>query len=172
MAMSDLPAKLAAAATLYLKPRPDGLYLPADLREDMQERPLPAQWHHKCCGRIAEVTYFPPQSGPCVICGDTNYGLSCGGPTICPKCDCGHFDAATVMQQQKVIAALRQERDDLLKANQISQALIGNRDAEVDRLRIALEDLINFADCDIGDGNDALDVARAALALPQAEGKT
>lgn len=47
--------------------------------------------------------------GPCVICGDTGYNLSCGGPTICPKCDCGHFDAATVVKQAKVIAALRQE---------------------------------------------------------------
>jgi len=33
--------------------------------------------------------------GPCVVCGDTNYELSCGGPTICPKCDCGNFDAAS-----------------------------------------------------------------------------
>lgn len=45
--------------------------------------------------------------GPCVICGDTNYNLSCGGPTICPKCDCGNFDAATVEKQARVIADLR-----------------------------------------------------------------
>lgn len=51
--------------------------------------------------------------GPCVVCGGTNYTLSCGGPTICPKCDCGNFDAATVEKQAKVIAELRQERDDL-----------------------------------------------------------
>ena len=49
--------------------------------------------------------------GPCVICGGTNYELSCGGPTICPKCDCGHFDAATVEQQAKVISGLREELD-------------------------------------------------------------
>ena len=29
------------------------------------------------------------QLGPCVICGDKNYELSCGGPSICPSCDCG-----------------------------------------------------------------------------------
>jgi len=45
--------------------------------------------------------------GPCVICGGTNYSLSCGGPTICPKCDCGQFDAATVLQQAKVMEKLR-----------------------------------------------------------------
>ena len=27
--------------------------------------------------------------GPCVVCGETNYPLSCGGPSICPSCDCG-----------------------------------------------------------------------------------
>src|SRR5262245_47766499 len=27
-------------------------------------------------------------TGPCCICGATNYALSMGGPTICPKCDC------------------------------------------------------------------------------------
>lgn len=27
--------------------------------------------------------------GPCIICGDTNYLLSLGGPSICPPCDCG-----------------------------------------------------------------------------------
>ena len=27
--------------------------------------------------------------GPCIGCGATNYELSCGGPTICPRCDCG-----------------------------------------------------------------------------------
>ena len=54
-------------------------------------------------------TMFPRQSGPCVICGDTNYALSCGGPTICPKCDCVQFDAATVEKQAKVIADLRRQ---------------------------------------------------------------
>jgi hypothetical protein len=47
--------------------------------------------------------------GPCIICGDTNYNLSCGSPAICPKCDCGNFDAATAQKQAKVIAELRGE---------------------------------------------------------------
>jgi hypothetical protein len=34
------------------------------------------------------------------------------------------------------------ERDDLLKANQILQALIGNRDKEVDRLRLNHKDVV------------------------------
>jgi hypothetical protein len=50
-----------------------------------------------------------PCAGPCIVCGATNYGLSCGGPTICPKCDCGNFDAATVEQQAKIIAQLRED---------------------------------------------------------------
>lgn len=32
---------------------------------------------------------FPnPQKGPCLGCGAENYGLSMGGPAICPACDC------------------------------------------------------------------------------------
>jgi hypothetical protein len=27
--------------------------------------------------------------GPCVVCGETDYPMSCGGPSICPSCDCG-----------------------------------------------------------------------------------
>lgn len=29
------------------------------------------------------------QPGPCVVCGEVNYPLSMGGPSICPSCDCG-----------------------------------------------------------------------------------
>lgn len=50
----------------------------------------------------------PTMLGPCVICGAVGYGLSCGGPTICPKCDCGHFDTATVQAQAKTIGRLRE----------------------------------------------------------------
>jgi len=28
-------------------------------------------------------------SGPCTMCGATDYALSMGGPAICPRCDCG-----------------------------------------------------------------------------------
>lgn len=64
--------------------------------------------------------------GPCIVCGDVGYSPSMGGPEICPKCDCGHFDAATVERQAKIIAELRQE-----SATQSSELL---------RLREALEE--------------------------------
>lgn len=51
--------------------------------------------------------------GPCVICGGTNYELSCGGSAICPKCDCGHFDAATVMLQAKEMIRMKEENERL-----------------------------------------------------------
>lgn len=60
----------------------------------------------------------PLQPGPCVICGGTDYNLSCGGPSICPKCDCGMFDAVTVMKQAKAIAGLRE------LARELSDALL------------------------------------------------
>jgi len=40
------------------------------------------------------------QSGPCIVCGRTNYSLSMGGSTICPACDCG---ACIVMGNHKYI---------------------------------------------------------------------
>lgn len=83
--------------------------------------------------------------GPCVVCGDTGYSLSCGGPSICPKCDCGNFDAATVLKQSKVIAALREEGDDLKKANQLLHALIRNRGEEIERQRNALAPFAKLA---------------------------
>lgn len=67
---------------------------------------------------IGASPMYPGQPGPCVICGDTNYNLSCGGPTICPKCDCGNFDAATVQTQAKIIIALRQEIESLRRPAQ------------------------------------------------------
>ena len=32
-------------------------------------------------------------AGPCAICGRTNYAMSYGGPSICPQCDCGSYNA-------------------------------------------------------------------------------
>ena len=29
------------------------------------------------------------QSGPCIVCGRTDYPLYFGGSAICPACDCG-----------------------------------------------------------------------------------
>lgn len=46
--------------------------------------------HHTAC-------YKAP--GPCVICGARSYGVSFGGPSICPSCDCGHFGHSVVKRQ-------------------------------------------------------------------------
>lgn len=46
-------------------------------------------------------------AGPCVMCGLTDYALSCGGPTICPSCDSGNFGYQTVARQRKEIERLR-----------------------------------------------------------------
>jgi hypothetical protein len=105
--------------------------------------------------------------GPCVICGGTNYNLSCGGPTICPKCDCGHFDAATVMQQAKVIADLREQlrsapgqaaptREDIYACAQTT--LIGFRDE-------LTEKQIKFI-CDQISRKATLDVPQCACGRP------
>ena len=39
------------------------------------------------------------QSGPCIVCGARNYRLSCGGPSICPSCDCGTIYSSTDVQK-------------------------------------------------------------------------
>jgi uncharacterized Zn finger protein (UPF0148 family) len=46
------------------------------------------------------------QTGPCQICGCTNYPLSYGGPSICPTCDCGYDNTKT---QKEEIERLSQE---------------------------------------------------------------
>jgi hypothetical protein len=45
------------------------------------------------------------------------------------------------------IERLRAERDDLMKANALLHALIGNREAEIERLRADLRRLWHFAGC-------------------------
>lgn len=113
------------------------------------------------------------QPGPCCICGATNYALSMGGPTICPKCDCGHFDAATVTQQAKVIAQLREE----LAALRSRPAPLGEEDALAlfiinhRRIQFGL-DKIDWSDVMRCASNESLrrdrDLARAILSrLPQ-----
>jgi len=77
------------------------------------------------------------QAGPCAICGDINYSLSCGGPTICPKCDCGNFDAATVETQAKVIIALREQLHYLTGTCELAMK---HRDVAEHALEIALAD--------------------------------
>lgn len=39
-------------------------------------------------------------AGPCIICGDTNYGLSMGGPSVCPPCDCGRPPGVGKLQRE------------------------------------------------------------------------
>jgi lipid A disaccharide synthetase len=46
------------------------------------------------------------------------------------------------MSYASLIEPLRAERDDLLKANALLHALIGNREAEIERLRAALKGAI------------------------------
>jgi len=58
-------------------------------------------------------------NGPCIVCGDTNYPLSMGGPGICPSCDCG------IPPQTK---KLRRELSD-------AQIKIGELEAEIQRLK-------------------------------------
>ena len=38
--------------------------------------------------------------GPCIVCGETEYPLSCGGPTICPACDCGTPPEVTKLRKK------------------------------------------------------------------------
>lgn len=45
------------------------------------------------------------QPGPCVVCGDVNYPLSCGGPALCPICDTG------ASSDPKRYRAMRLDRD-------------------------------------------------------------
>ena len=40
-------------------------------------------------GKMSLPFDFQIQSGPCIVCGRTDYPLSCGGSAICPACDCG-----------------------------------------------------------------------------------
>ena len=73
-------------------------------------------------------------SGPCTICGGTNYPLSGGGPTICPSCDCGNFGMDRIKKQSDMIKSLREEVD--LKNKQIKKMT-----SEIVRLKDELKDL-------------------------------
>jgi len=102
--------------------------------------------------------------GPCVICGCTLYPLSMGGPTICPKCDCGHFDSATVWQQAKVIEGLRAELEAARKSP----------DSDTARLLAALKECAAVIP-DFGDSDEfarRVDIARAALKLSSGQHQT
>ncbi len=44
-------------------------------------------------------------SGPCFLCGDTDYPRSLGGEMICPSCDCGHEPRSTTVALRAQAAA-------------------------------------------------------------------
>ena len=44
--------------------------------------------------------------GPCVVCGLRNYPLSMGGPSICPRCDCGYYGPNLIADQKRRIEEL------------------------------------------------------------------
>jgi hypothetical protein len=55
-------------------------------------------------------------TGPCQICGATEYPLSFGGPSICPACDCGIPPEVTKVHSR--IASLERELAAALKAKE------------------------------------------------------
>lgn len=78
-------------------------------------------------------------SGPCVICGAKDYPLSMGGPAICPKCDCGTFDLATIQMQSKAMARLHAEIERLRVPHHPGSAhWLGDRD-DADKTRHAVD---------------------------------
>jgi hypothetical protein len=54
------------------------------------------------------MKFKPTLNGPCIGCGDVDYPLSIGGPTICPSCDLG-------IDPQ--VSKLRKECEKLLNEN-------------------------------------------------------
>lgn len=58
------------------------------------------------------------QSGPCEMCGDTNYALSTGGPGICPACDCGASTKSRLEPLRKKITELQAKADHLYAENE------------------------------------------------------
>lgn len=54
-------------------------------------------------------------SGPCVVCGATNYLPSLGGPEICPPCDCGDFGHVAVQRQRATIEDLSRKLEEAQK---------------------------------------------------------
>ena len=47
------------------------------------------------------------QTGPCSLCGDTDYPLSMGGPSICPRCDCSPPSPLEIRRLHETIASLQ-----------------------------------------------------------------
>jgi len=62
--------------------------------------------------------YTIPGGMLCTICGLRYFNQSCGGPGICPSCDCGNFGAAMVERQGKEITRLRAALERIVGATQ------------------------------------------------------
>ena len=56
------------------------------------------------------------QSGPCVMCGATDYPLSYGGSAVCPACDCGHPNAQMVALRNEALTRRVRELEAALAA--------------------------------------------------------
>jgi hypothetical protein len=67
---------------------------------------------------------------------------------MCPICLAAEIDG------------LREEIDDLMKANALLDALIGNREAEIERLRADLRRLWHFAGCPFDHCQTCIDDAK------------
>jgi hypothetical protein len=68
--------------------------------------------------------------GPCIICGATDYGLSLGGPTICPACDCGGVSPQRLRAQTDEIKRLR---DLIAYKDEALRVLVDNIPADLPR---------------------------------------
>lgn len=84
-------------------------------------------------GEPQAATQAEPMRGPCVICGAMGYALSMGGPTICPRCDCGDFGYERLITQAAELSGLRSrnaELERLVKAIDL-EAKDHNRDGDI-----------------------------------------
>lgn len=76
------------------------------------------------------------QSGPCIVCGETDYPLSMGGPSICPSCDCG-VDPKMKKLRRELSMALAKNTSyamALTKALSLPGLITPQMEAEADRV--------------------------------------
>ena len=93
-------------------------------------RPPP---HDDARGRM-----MPP--GPCIVCGENNYPLSMGGPTICPACDCGIDPDLTKLrrklaQVENELIQARDERNEFYNATGTLKGRLARVERERDEAR-------------------------------------
>lgn len=93
----------------------------------------------------------PTYAGPCIVCGRTNYPLSAGGPTICPRCDCGFT--------QEQAGRLAREVEELRKNLDVELDLNTHLVGRIEELRAALREIVELE----GAESPAGIKARAAL---------